>query len=242
MKFSVLTLFPEMLSFLGESIIGRAINKGIIETEYINIRDFSKDKHRRVDDYPYGAGGGMVMQPQPIYDAYKSVAGESKPHVIYMSPQGKTLTQDKARELATYDHIVILCGHYEGVDERILEEIVDEEVSIGDYVLTGGELPAMVVIDSVCRMIEGVLDSEETASAESHYNGILEYPQYTRPPLFLGREVPEILLSGHHANIEKWRREQSILRTYKKRPELIEKAPLTEKEKAWLKEQTEGME
>lgn len=182
------------------------------------------------------------MQPQPIYDAYKSVAGESKPHVIYMSPQGKTLTQDKARELATYDHIVILCGHYEGVDERILEEIVDEEVSIGDYVLTGGELPAMVVIDSVCRMIEGVLDSEETASAESHYNGLLEYPQYTRPPQFMGREVPEILLSGHHANIEKWRREQSILRTYKKRPELIEKAPLTEKEKAWLKEQTEGME
>ena len=242
MKFSVLTLFPEMLSFLGESIIGRAINKGIIETEYINIRDFSTDKHRRVDDYPYGAGGGMVMQPQPIFDAYKSVAGESKPHVIYMSPQGKTLTQDKARELATYDHIVILCGHYEGVDERILEEIVDEEVSIGDYVLTGGELPAMVVIDSVCRMIEGVLDSEETASAESHYNGLLEYPQYTRPPLFLGREVPEILLSGHHANIEKWRREQSILRTYKKRPELIEKAPLTEKEKAWLKEQTKGME
>lgn len=242
MKFSVLTLFPEMLSALGESIIGRAINKGIIETEYINIRDFSTDKHRRVDDYPYGAGGGMVMQPQPIYDAYKSVARESKPHVIYMSPQGKTLTQDKARELATYDHIVILCGHYEGVDERILEEIVDEEVSIGDYVLTGGELPAMVLIDSVCRMVEGVLDSEETASAESHYNGLLEYPQYTRPPQFMGREVPEILLSGHHANIEKWRREQSVLRTYKKRPDLIEKAALTEKEKVWLKEQTEGME
>lgn len=242
MKFSVLTLFPEMLSFLGESIIGRAINKGIIETEYINIREFSTDKHRRVDDYPYGAGGGMVMQPQPIYDAYKSVAGEGKPHVIYMSPQGKTLTQNKARELAAYDHIVILCGHYEGVDERILEEIVDEEVSIGDYVLTGGELPAMVLIDSVSRMIEGVLDSEETASAESHYNGLLEYPQYTRPPRFMGREVPEILLSGHHANIEKWRRQQSILRTYKKRPELIEKAVLTEKEKAWLKEQTEGIE
>ncbi len=242
MKFSVLTLFPEMLSALGESIIGRAINKGIIETEYVNIRDFSTDKHRRVDDYPYGAGGGMVMQPQPIYDAYRRVAGESKPRVIYMSPQGKTLTQDKARELATYDHIVILCGHYEGVDERILEEIVDEEVSIGDYVLTGGELPAMVLIDCVSRMIEGVLDSEETASVESHYNGLLEYPQYTRPPQFMGREVPEILLSGHHANIEKWRREQSILRTHKKRPDLIEKATLTEKEKAWLKEQTEGME
>lgn len=242
MKFSVLTLFPQMLSALGESIIGRAINKGIIETEYINIRDFSTDKHRRVDDYPYGAGGGMVMQPQPIHDAYKSVAGETKPHVIYMSPQGKTLTQDKARELAGYDHIIILCGHYEGVDERILEEIVDEEISIGDYVLTGGELPAMVLIDCISRMIEGVLDSEETASVESHYNGLLEYPQYTRPPEFLGRKVPDILLSGHHANIEKWRRQQSIVRTYKKRPELIEKAALTEKEKQWLKEQTEGME
>lgn len=242
MKFSVLTLFPEMLDALGESIIGRAINKGIIETEYVNIRDFSTDKHRRVDDYPYGAGGGMVMQPQPIYDAYKSVAKDAKPHVIYMSPQGKTLTQNKARELATYEHIVILCGHYEGVDERILEEIVDEEVSIGDYVLTGGELPAMVLIDCVSRMIEGVLDSEETASVESHYNGLLEYPQYTRPPHFMGREVPEILLSGHHANIEKWRREQSVLRTAVKRPDLIEKAQLTEKEKIWLENEMKGRE
>lgn len=240
MKFSVLTLFPEMLEALGESIIGRAINKGIIETEYINIRDYSTDKHRRVDDYPYGAGGGMVMQPQPIYDAYKAVAGESTPHVIYMSPQGATLTQNKARGLAKHDHIVILCGHYEGVDERILEEIVDEEVSIGDYVLTGGELPAMVLIDCVSRMIEGVLDSAETASVESHYNGLLEYPQYTRPPQFMGREVPEILLSGHHANIEKWRREQSLLRTARKRPELIEKADLTDKEKAWLENEMKG--
>ena len=237
MKFSVLTLFPEMLSALGESIIGRAISKGIIETEYINIRDFSNDKHRRVDDYPYGAGGGMVMQPQPIYDAYKSVAGSGKPHVIYMSPQGKTLTQDKARELASHDHLVILCGHYEGVDERIIDEIVDEEISIGDYVLTGGELPAMVLIDCVSRMIEGVLDSEETASVESHYNGLLEYPQYTRPPMFMGREVPEILLSGHHANIEKWRRKQSLLSTARKRPDLIEKADLTDKERKWLEEE-----
>ena len=240
MKFSVLTLFPEMVTALGESIIGRAIGKGIIETEYINIRDFSTDKHRRVDDYPYGAGGGMVMQPQPIYDAYKSAAGENKPHVIYMSPQGQTLTQNKAKELAEKEHIVILCGHYEGVDERILEEIVDEEVSIGDYVLTGGELPAMVLIDCVSRMIEGVLDSQETASVESHYNGLLEYPQYTRPPEFMGREVPEILVSGHHANIEKWRREQSILRTYKKRPDLIEKADLSDKEKAWLENELKG--
>lgn len=236
MKFSVLTLFPEMLSALAESIIGRAIEKGIIETQYLNIRDFSRDKHRRVDDYPYGAGGGMVMQPQPIYDAYKSIAGDRNLHVIYMSPQGQTLTQEKARKLATYDHLVILCGHYEGVDERILEELDVEEISIGDYVLTGGELPAMVLIDCVSRMIEGVLDSVETASVESHYNGLLEYPQYTRPPEFMGREVPEILLSGHHANIEKWRREQSILRTLKKRPDLIEKADLTDKEKAWLKE------
>jgi len=236
MKFSVLTLFPEMLSALGESIIGRAIQKGIIETQYINIRDFSNDKHRRVDDYPYGAGGGMVMQPQPIYDAYRSVADNGKPHVVYMSPQGKTFTQSKARELSKYDHVVILCGHYEGVDERVIEEIVDEEISIGDYVLTGGELPAMVLIDSVCRMVEGVLDSAETASVESHYNGLLEYPQYTRPPEFMGREVPDVLLSGHHANIEKWRREQSILRTLKKRPDLIEKAELTEKEIEWLAE------
>ena len=242
MKFSVLTLFPEMLSALGESIIGRAIQKGIIETQYINIRDFSNDKHRRVDDYPYGAGGGMVMQPQPIYDAYRSVADNGKPHVVYMSPQGKTFTQSKARELSKYDHVVILCGHYEGVDERVIEEIVDEEISIGDYVLTGGELPAMVLIDSVCRMVEGVLDSAETASVESHYNGLLEYPQYTRPPEFMGREVPDVLLSGHHVNIEKWRREQSILRTLKKRPDLIEKAELTEKEKLWLENELKGSE
>ncbi len=236
MKFSVLTLFPEMMQALGESIIGRAIAKGIIETEYINIRDYSGNKHNRVDDYPYGAGGGMVMQPQPIYDAYKSVAKEGKPHVIYMSPQGKTLTQGKAKELAEYEHLVILCGHYEGVDERIIEEIVDEEISIGDYVLTGGELPAMVLIDTVSRMVDGVLDSTETASVESHYNGLLEYPQYTRPPEFMGREVPEILLSGHHANIEKWRREQSLLRTAQKRPELLENAELTQKEILFLKE------
>ncbi len=236
MKFSVLTLFPEMLGALGESIIGRAIKKGIIETEYVNIRDYSKDKHNRVDDYPYGAGGGMVMQPQPIYDAYKSVAGETRPYVIYMSPQGNVLNQHKAKELAGYEHIVILCGHYEGVDERIIEEIVDEEISIGDYVLTGGELPAMVLVDTVSRMIEGVLDSRETASIESHYNGLLEYPQYTRPPEFMGRTVPEILISGHHANIEKWRREQSLLRTAKKRPDLLKKVELTPKEVLWLKE------
>lgn len=240
MKFSVLTLFPEMLAALGESIIGRATEKGIIETQFVNIRDFSADKHRRVDDYPYGAGGGMVMQPQPIYDAYKSVCTEEKPHVVYMSPQGSVLSQEKARELSKHEHIVILCGHYEGVDERIIEEIVDEEISIGDYVLTGGELPAMVLIDCVSRMIEGVLDSSETMQAESHYDGLLEYPQYTRPPEFMGRHVPEVLLSGHHKNIEKWRREQSILRTAKKRPDLIEKAQLTEKEKSLIKIDKKG--
>lgn len=236
MKFSVLTLFPEMFeSVLGESIIGRALKKGIIETEYINIRDFSEGNYRRVDDYPYGAGGGMVMQPGPIYRAYKSVAGDEKPYVIYMSPQGKVFDQKKARELAEMEHVVILCGHYEGVDERIIEEIVDEEISVGDYVLTGGELPAMIVIDATSRMKEGVLDSNETMEIESHYNGLLEYPQYTRPVDFMGRKVPEILLSGHHANIEKWRREQSLIRTKLKRPDLIKKAELTDAEREMLR-------
>lgn len=236
MKFSVLTLFPEMFeSVLGESIIGRALKKGIIETEYVNIRDFSEGNYRRVDDYPYGAGGGMVMQPMPIYKAYKSVCKEKKPYVIYMSPQGNVFNQEKARELAQMEHVVILCGHYEGVDERIIEEIVDEEISVGDYVLTGGELPAMIVIDATSRMKEGVLDSNETMEVESHYNGLLEYPQYTRPVEFMGRRVPDVLLSGHHANIEAWRREQSLIRTKLKRPDLIKKAAITDKEKDMLK-------
>ncbi len=236
MKFSVLTLFPEMFeSVLGESIIGRAIKKGIIETEYVNIRDFSEGNYRRVDDYPYGAGGGMVMQPMPIYKAYQSVKGDEKPYVIYMSPQGNVFNQQKARELAEKKHVVILCGHYEGVDERIIEEIVDEEISVGDYVLTGGELPAMIVIDATARMLEGVLDSNDTMEIESHYNGLLEYPQYTRPVEFMGRRVPEVLLSGHHKNIEDWRREQSLIRTKIKRPDLIKKAQLTDKEKEMLK-------
>lgn len=236
MKFSVLTLFPEMFeSVLGESIIGRALKKGIIETEYVNIRDFSEGNYRRVDDYPYGAGGGMVMQPMPIYKAYKSVEGDKKPYVIYMSPQGSVFSQEKARELAKMEHVVILCGHYEGVDERIIEEIVDEEISVGDYVLTGGELPAMIVIDATARMLEGVLDSSETMEAESHYNSLLEYPQYTRPVEFMGRRVPDILLSGHHANIEAWRREQSLIRTKIKRPDLLKKAEITDKEKEMLK-------
>ncbi len=236
MKFSVLTLFPEMFeSVLGESIIGRALKKGVLETEYVNIRDFSEGNYRRVDDYPYGAGGGMVMQPMPIYKAYQSVKGENKPYVIYMSPQGNVFDQKKAIELSKMEHVVILCGHYEGVDERIIEEIVDEEISVGDYVLTGGELPAMIVIDATARMCEGTLDSNETMEVESHYNNLLEYPQYTRPVDFLGRKVPDILLSGHHAKIEAWRREQSLIRTKLKRPDLLKKAEITDKEKEMLK-------
>ena len=236
MKFSVLTLFPEMFeSVLGESIIGRALKKGIIETEYINIRDFSEGNYRRVDDYPYGAGGGMVMQPMPIYKAYKSVCTDKKPYVVYMSPQGNVFNQKKAIELSKMEHVVILCGHYEGVDERIIEEIVDEEISVGDYVLTGGELPAMIVIDATARMKEGVLDSDETMQVESHYNSLLEYPQYTRPVEFMGRRVPDVLLSGHHAKIEAWRREQSLIRTKLKRPDLIKKADITDNEKEMLK-------
>ena len=224
MKFSVLTLFPEMFeSVLGESIIGRALKKGIIETEYINIRDFSEGNYRRVDDYPYGAGGGMVMQPGPIYKAYKSVAGDNKPYVIYMSPQGNVFTQEKAKELSKMEHVVLLCGHYEGVDERIIEEIVDEEISVGDYVLTGGELPAMIVIDATSRMCEGVLDSDETMEVESHYNSLLEYPQYTRPVEFMGRRVPDVLLSGNHKKIAEWRLEKAEEITRERRPDLYEK-------------------
>lgn len=236
MKFSVLTLFPEMFeSVLNESIIGRALKKGIIEAEYVNIRDFSEGNYRRVDDYPYGAGGGMVMQAEPIYKAYKAVAGNEKPYVCYMSPQGTVFDQKKAKELAEKEHVVILCGHYEGVDERIIEEIVDEEISVGDYVLTGGELPAMIVIDATARMLEGVLDSDETMRVESHYDGLLEYPQYTRPVEFMGRRVPDILLSGHHAKIEEWRREQSLVRTKLKRPDLLKKAVITDEEREMLK-------
>ncbi|MBQ3114948.1 MAG: tRNA (guanosine(37)-N1)-methyltransferase TrmD [Clostridia bacterium] len=224
MRIDILTLFPEMVdNILSESIIGRARANNKIEVNCINIRDFSKDKHRRVDDYPYGGGMGMVMQPQPIYDAYKSIVDstETKPVVIYMSPQGKVFNQEVAKELATYEHIILLCGHYEGVDERIIEEIVDFELSIGDYVLTGGELPAAVVADCVARLVPGVLSDDMSFIDESHYNNMLEYPQYTRPPEFMGRKVPEVLLSGHHKNIESWRKGQSLERTKIKRPDLI---------------------
>lgn len=226
MRFDVLTLFPELIhAVLGESIIGRAQKNGIIEINAVDIRDYSTNKHHKVDDYPYGGGSGMVMSAQPIYDAYKSVVEklEYSPKCIYMSPQGKVLTQEMAQNLRKEEHLIILCGHYEGIDERIIEEIVDEEISIGDYVLTGGELPAMVLIDCVSRLVSGVLSSEEAYSQESHYNGLLEYPQYTRPYEFNGKVVPDILISGHHANIEKWRRQQSLSRTQSKRPDLYEK-------------------
>ena len=239
MRFDCLTLFPETMSAtLGDSIIGRAQNAGLIEINYINIRDFAGNKHNRVDDAPYGGGAGMVMQPQPIYDAYMSIAKESqeKPHVIYMSPQGSVFNQKKAEELSKYEHIVLLCGHYEGVDERVLEEIVDEEISIGDYVLTGGELAAMVVIDSVSRLVPGVLGCDDSAVFESHSDGLLEYPQYTRPPEFMGKTVPEVLISGHHENIRKWRKEQSLIRTYNKRRDMFEKYEPDKNELKFLKE------
>ena len=219
MKFDVLTLFPEMFEPLNSSIIGRAKEKNLIEINLINIRDFSKDKHKKVDDTPYGGGAGMVMMPDVVYDAYKSVEDKNA-KVIYMSPQGKKLTQKKVEELAKQEHLIILCGHYEGIDQRVIDKIVDEEISIGDYVLTGGEIPAMVLIDSVSRYNSGVI-AEESREEESFINGLLEYPQYTRPEVFEGVKVPEVLLSGHHANIEKWRKEKALENTAKKRPDLL---------------------
>ena len=223
MKFDVLTLFPEMFNSLNESILGRAIEKDLININLINIRDFSKDKHKNVDDTPYGGGAGMVIRPDVVYDSYNSVKAEGA-KVIYMSPQGKVLNQNKVVELSKEKHLILLCGHYEGIDQRVLDEIVDEEISIGDYVLTGGEIPAMVLIDSVSRYVEGVI-SEESTSEESfsNENNLLEYPQYTRPEVFNGVKVPEVLISGHHENIRKWREEQALQITKKKRPELLEK-------------------
>lgn len=234
MKFNVLTLFPEMFSALDESIIGRGKEKGLIDINLINIRDFSKNKHKKVDDTPYGGGAGMVMEPTVVYDAYCSVK-EPNAKVIYMSPQGKTLNQQMVQDLAKEENIILLCGHYEGIDQRVIDEIVDEEISIGDYVLTGGELPAMVLIDSVSRYVEGVL-KEDSIQEESFTDGLLEYPQYTRPEVFLGKRVPEVLLSGHHENIKKWRRNQSIINTYLKRPDLLKEIELSDKEQKMLSE------
>ena len=231
MRFDIATLFPEFMeTALNESVIGRARKKGIFEAYCHNIRDYTKDKHRRVDDTPYSERQGMLMQAQPTYDCWQSVCGDRKPHVIYMSPQGKTLTQKRALELSQMSDIFILCGHYEGVDQRVLDKIVNEEISIGDYVVSGGELPALVLIDSIVRTLEGVLSQPDCYEDESHFNGLLEYPQYTRPEIWQGEAVPPILLSGHHANILKWRREQSLINTAKKRPELLEKCELSDQE------------
>ena len=221
MDFDVLTLFPQMFSSLKESIIGRAVKDKIININTVNIRDFSKNKHNKVDDTPYGGGAGMVIMPDVVYRAYNSLENKENAKVIYMSPQGKKLNQKKVLEFSKEKHLIILCGHYEGIDQRVLDKIVDEEISIGDYVLTGGELPAMVLIDSVSRYVEGVL-SKDSIKEESFSNNLLEYPQYTRPEIFEGKKVPEILLSGNHKEIEKWRNEKSLETTKNKRPDLLE--------------------
>lgn len=221
MKFDVLTLFPEMFDTLNQSIIGRAREKNLIDINFINIRDFSKDKHKKVDDTPYGGGAGMVMKADVVYDAYNSIQDKENAKVIYMTPQGKTLNQKMVESLSKENHLIILCGHYEGIDQRVIDKIVDEEISIGDYVLTGGEIPAMVLIDSVSRYNEGVL-STESIDEESFSNGLLEYPQYTRPQEFMGLKVPDVLVSGNHQEVEKWRQQQSLERTKQNRSDLLE--------------------
>lgn len=237
MRIDIMTLFPDMCnSVLGESIIGRAREAGKVEINCIDIRSYTLDKHRRVDDKPYGGGMGMIMAPQPIYDCFQSLCEKigKKPHLIYLTPQGKTLTQEKVKELAGLDNIVLLCGHYEGIDERVIEELEPEEISVGDYVLTGGELPALIVADAVSRMQPGVLSDDECFEEESHFNSLLEYPQYTHPSEWNGRRVPEILLSGHHAKIEEWRRQRSLERTLNRRPDMLEKAQLSNKDIQFL--------
>mgnify|MGYP004626190217 CR=1 FL=1 len=251
MQFYIMTLFPDMvMDGLNTSIIGRAIDKGLLEIEAVHIRDYAFNKHNSVDDYPYGGGAGMLMQAEPVYQCYQAIVDKihtqsgadrgvctekKKPRVLYMSPQGKTFTQGMAEELAQEEELIFLCGHYEGIDERVLDEIVTDYVSIGDYVLTGGELPAMVMVDAVSRMVPGVLHNDVSAEFESFQDNLLEYPQYSRPEIWHEKQVPPVLLSGHHANIEKWRREQSVIRTAKNRPDLLEKANLTEEEKKLAK-------
>ncbi len=239
MNFHVLTLFPEMImNGLETSILGRAAAKGIVSFEAVNIRDYTLERHGKVDDYPYGGGAGMVMQAEPIYRAYEALVEKigKKPRVIYMTPQGQTFNQSIAVDLAKEEDLVFLCGHYEGVDERVLEMIATDYLSAGDYVLTGGELPAMMMIDCISRLVPGVLNNNVSAEFETFHDNLLEYPQYTRPEVFMGKKVPDILLSGHHANVEKWRREQSIIRTLKNRPELLEDADLSKKEQKFLDE------
>lgn len=237
MRIDILTLFPAMCdAVMSESIIGRARKAGKVEINSIDIRDYTLDKHRRVDDKPYGGGMGMIMAPQPIYDCFQALCDEigKKPHLIYLTPQGKTLTQERIKELSKLDNIALLCGHYEGIDERVIEALEPEEISVGDYVLTGGELPALIVADSVARMLPGVLSDDECFEEESHYNSLLEYPQYTHPSSWQGRDVPEVLLSGHHANVEKWRREKSLERTYKRRPDMLDSAELSKSDLEFL--------
>lgn len=237
MRIDILTLFPEMCeTVMNESIIGRAQKAGKVEIVCTNIRDFSGNKHNKVDDMPYGGGMGMIMAASPIYNCYKSLynEGEPKPHLIYMSPKGKIFNQQKAVELSQLDRVVLLCGHYEGIDQRVIDEIVDEELSIGDFVLTGGELPALTVADAICRMLPGVLSDNVCFEDESHFSGLLEYPQYTRPDMWNGRPVPQVLLSGNHAKIAEWRRVQSILTTINRRPDMLTEAELSEKDKKIL--------
>lgn len=237
MRIDIMTLFCDMCnSVLGESIIGRARAAGKVEINCRDIRDYTEDKHRRVDDKPYGGGMGMIMQAQPIFDCYRSLCDETgtRPYLLYMTPQGKTLTQDRVKELAKLDNIAILCGHYEGIDERVIEELQPEEISVGDYVLTGGELPALIVADSISRMLPGVLSDDECFEEESHFSGLLEYPQYTHPAVWHDREVPDVLLSGHHANVDKWRRRQSLIRTRERRPDMFEKYELSKDDKKIL--------
>ena len=237
-QFFVLTLFPEMIEqTLSHSIMGRAQKEGHISVEAVNIRDFTQNKHKHVDDYPYGGGAGLVMQGQPIYDAYQSLLPKAEhARVVFMTPQGRPFTQRVAEELAQEENLVFLCGHYEGIDERVIEEIVTDEISLGDFVLTGGELAAITIIDAVSRLVPGVLGKEESFEDESFSEGLLEYPQYTRPVEFMGRTVPDVLMSGHHANIDKWRHEKALERTLLKRPDLLETAALTDKDKKYLAE------
>lgn len=239
MRIDIITLFPEMCeAVLGESIIGRARRSGAIDIRCHQLRDFAYDKHRRVDDSTYGGGMGMLMMAEPIALCYEHICEEigEKPHLIYLSPKGETLTQSKLKKLSEHENICLLCGHYEGVDQRVLDMYVDEEISIGDYVLTGGELPALVLADSLARLQPGVLSDDECFELESHYDGLLEYPQYTKPQVWRGVEIPEVLYSGHHENIRKWRREQSIVQTAEKRPDMLSKAPLSDKERRFAEQ------
>ena len=245
MNFHIMTLFPEMvMNGLNTSITGRAIANGLLSIEAVNIRDYAFNKHHSVDDYPYGGGAGMLMQAEPVYQAYEAITKDmkKKPRVVYLSPQGNTFNQKMAEDFAKEDELILLCGHYEGIDERVLEEIVTDYVSIGDFVLTGGELPAMVMVDTISRLVPGVLHNDVSAEFESFQDNLLEYPQYSRPEEWHGKKVPEILLSGHHANIEKWRRQQSLIRTKEKRPDLFEKCEFTKHDKKFLRELEKSLE